>query len=283
MSHSYGFSNLVLPLLLHGVPLVLAPSPLPESLRQAAIDEKDLTLPAVPALWRAWHEAGAIPRNIRLAISAGATLPLGLEQAIFRTSALKIHNFYGSTECGGIAYDSSETPRADEALAGTPLRNVDLAVDGNDCLTVRGAAVGETYWPTPSRILHAGQFQTTDLAEIKDGAVWLRGRVSDLLNVAGRKLSPIVIERRLNQHPALAACLIFGVPSREPERGDLVVACVVTSKPVTAENLKQFLLDKSPAWQIPRDWWFVDSLNPNRLGKVSRSEWRARYLARPSE
>ena len=61
MAHSYGFSNLVLPLLLHGIPLILAPSPLPEAVRRAAEGEPALTLAAVPALWRAWHEAGAIP------------------------------------------------------------------------------------------------------------------------------------------------------------------------------------------------------------------------------
>ncbi len=41
LAHSYGFSNLVLPLLLHGVPLFLAPSPLPEVLRSAAQDQPE--------------------------------------------------------------------------------------------------------------------------------------------------------------------------------------------------------------------------------------------------
>src|SRR6267143_2069544 len=36
LAHSYGFSNLVLPLLLHGIPLMLVPSPLPEAVRRAA-------------------------------------------------------------------------------------------------------------------------------------------------------------------------------------------------------------------------------------------------------
>ena len=76
LAHSYGFSNLVLPLLLHGIPLILAPAPLPEIIRRAAENEQSITLAAVPAMWRAWHEAGAIPQNVRLAISAGAPLPL---------------------------------------------------------------------------------------------------------------------------------------------------------------------------------------------------------------
>src|SRR5271154_5586404 len=76
LAHSYGFSNLVLPLLLQGIPLILAPAPLPEIIRRAAENESNLTLPAVPAMWRAWHAADAGPQNIPLAISAGAPLPV---------------------------------------------------------------------------------------------------------------------------------------------------------------------------------------------------------------
>src|SRR5262245_27780340 len=76
LAHSFGFSSLVLPLLLHGIPLILVNSPLPERLRAAACVMPALTLAAVPALWRAWHEANAIPPTVRLAISAGAPLPL---------------------------------------------------------------------------------------------------------------------------------------------------------------------------------------------------------------
>jgi long-chain acyl-CoA synthetase len=279
LAHSYGFSNLVLPLLLRGIPLVLVSSPLPEAVRRAAEGEPAITLAAVPALWRAWHEARAIPSNVRLAISAGAPLPASLEQAVFKTSGLKIHNFYGSTECGGIAYDASETPRADDACVGAPMRNVDLSLNEDGYLTVRGRAVGETYWPQPADTLGDGRFQASDLAELKDGVVYLRGRASDQINVAGRKVSPLTIELELIQHPAVNACLVFGVSGRDGDRADLIVACVVAMSPVTSEALKQFLLERIPAWQMPREWWFVESLAASRLGKISRAEWRQRFLA----
>src|SRR6201993_1409711 len=51
LAHSYGFSNLVLPLLLHGIPLILVDAPLPETVRQAATAAEYITLAAVPALW----------------------------------------------------------------------------------------------------------------------------------------------------------------------------------------------------------------------------------------
>jgi acyl-coenzyme A synthetase/AMP-(fatty) acid ligase len=280
IAHSYGFSNLILPLLLHGIPLILAPSPLPEAVRRAADGERALTLPAVPAMWRAWHEANAIPPGVCLAISAGAPLPVELERAVFATRRLKIHNFYGSTECGGIAYDTSETPRCDGAFVGEAIRNVDLSINADGCLAVRSRAVAQTYWPASAGNLGAGLFQTSDLAEVGAGKVFLRGRTGDLINVAGRKISPLIIEQALARHPDVRACLVFGAPDRDAERNDLIVAAVVAKAAVSGEALRKFLLEKIPAWQIPRDWWFVESLEANRVGKISRAEWRRRYLER---
>jgi acyl-CoA synthetase (AMP-forming)/AMP-acid ligase II len=275
MAHSYGFSNLVLPLLLHGIPLIIVPSPLPEAMRHAAKDEPALTLAGVPALWRAWHDAGAIPRNVRLAMSAGAPLPVALEQAVFQTCGVKIHNFLGSSECGGIAYDTSDMPRTDDTCVGAPMQNVKLMLNADGCLQVHSRAVGETYWPDPADTLGAGRFQTNDLVELKDGFVFLRGRASDLINVAGRKVSPETIERALSAHPQVKECLVFGAPSSDVERSETVVAVVAGN--ATDSELKNFLQSKLPAWQVPREWWFVESLASNQRGKISRAEWRQRY------
>ncbi|HYT59654.1 MAG TPA: fatty acid--CoA ligase family protein [Haliangiales bacterium] len=277
LAHSYGFSNLVSPLLLHGIPLILSDSPLPEAVRRAAAGAGSLTLPAVPALWRAWHEAQAIPPGVRLAISAGAPLPLALEQAVFEATRIKLHNFYGASECGGIAYDASTLPRNDPTCAGTPLRNVQVSVNADDCLEVRSRAVGETYWPDPQPDLAAGVYRTSDLAELKDGQVFLRGRASDMINVAGRKVSPETIERVLLAHPEVRECLVFGAPSPEAERSEIVVACLAVKSPVTAEGLKHFLLSHLPAWQVPREWVFVESLPTGSRGKLSRAEWRRKH------
>ena len=266
LAHSYGFSNLILPLLLHGIPLVLGRSPLPEMLRQALGTMESATLAGVPALWRAWHEAGVISSVIRLAISAGAPLPLPLETTVFEQCGLKIHNFYGSSECGGIAYDRTSVPRVDAACVGSAMCNVQLSINSSNCLEVRSKAVAQTYWPDPSESLVNGCFQTSDLVEIIDGNVYLRGRASDQINVAGRKVSPETIERALLQHDSVSDCLVFGVNSQDADRGDNIVACVVTRSALSGDSLKQFLLTTLPAWQVPREWWFVDSLAVNQRG-----------------
>lgn len=283
LAHSYGFASLVLPLFLHGIPLFLVSSALPAALAAAltAAGDVPLTLPAVPALWNAWLEAGVIPRRIHRAISAGAPLPLPLEQAVFERCGLKLHNFLGASECGGIAYDASETPRPDARLAGTPLRGVALTTDDDGCLVVRSPAVGSGYWPELDPHLGNGVYRSGDLAELgDDGGVRLRGRVGDGINVAGRKVQPETIEAELLRHPAVTGALVLGLPLEDPgTRGDTVAVVLQTGSAVTDGELRDFLLARLPAWQIPRIWHRVDALEANARGKLSRAEWRCRLLA----
>ncbi|MGD0816022.1 MAG: class I adenylate-forming enzyme family protein [Verrucomicrobiota bacterium] len=276
LAHSYGFSNLVLPLLLHGIPLILAPAPLPEIIRRAASQETGMTLAAVPALWRAWHEVAAIPAQVRLAISAGAPLPLNLEQSVYATSGIKIHNFYGASECGGIAYDAGAAPRPDASLVGAPLPGVSLSLNDEGCLTVCNRAVGQTYWPHESASLNAGRFQSNDLAELKDGLVFLRGRAGDQINVAGRKVSPETIERALLLHPLVRDCVVFGAPEGDSARTETIVALVASTS--GEADLRQFLLGVLPSWQVPRRWRIVESLPASPRGKISRAECRAQFM-----
>jgi long-chain acyl-CoA synthetase len=280
LAHSYGFSNLVTPLLLHGIPLIIAPSPLPESLRQAARILDNLTLPGVPALWRAWHEADAIPAGTRLAISAGAPLPVALEQTVFCDRGLKIHNFYGASECGGIAYDPASHPRTEDAFAGVALHHVTLSTAADGALVVQGDNVAEGYWPDPDPALGNGRFQTPDLADLGADGVRLRGRASDLVNLAGRKVHPEAVEQCLLRHPAVRDCLAFGIEAADRERGEELVMVVVSHPPQPARILRGYLLDQLPAWQVPRHWWEVSTIGVNQRGKVSRAEWRQRFRQR---
>jgi acyl-coenzyme A synthetase/AMP-(fatty) acid ligase len=271
LAHSYGFSSLVTPLLLHGIPLILAESALPEAVRRAVLQTSALTLPAVPALWRAWHEAGIITPNIRLAISAGAPLPGLLERSVHSASGVKIHTFYGASECGGIAFDAGDQPREDDACVGAPIKNVQLDINPCGCLRVHSEAVGEGYWPEPDHTLSRGTFQTSDLAELSGGNVLLRGRAGELINFSGRKVAPQTIERALLQHPLVRECVVVRANPSEPGRGDDIAAIVVSTSPLDQQTLRQFLLPRVPAWQIPRRWHFLTSLPVSPRGKLSRA------------
>lgn len=280
LAHSYGFSSLVLPLLLHGIPLILADTPLPEAIRRAAAGFRHLTLAAVPALWRAWLEARAIPGSIRLGISAGAPLPIALEAAIQARCGLKVHNFYGATECGGIAYDGSNEPRTEEGWVGHPMPGLTLIIADDGCLEVRGASVGLGYLPADPIHLGHGRYHTRDLARVEATGVWLRGRASDLINVAGRKLAPEIVEAALASHPAVQGCVVFGAPDGAAVRHECVVAVVVAEHGEAPDaELRAHLLHHLPAWQIPREWIRVPEIPANARGKISRAAWRERFLS----
>jgi acyl-CoA synthetase (AMP-forming)/AMP-acid ligase II len=277
MAHSYGFSNLILPLALHGTPLVIASAPLPQILLNAASAVPNITLPAVPALWKTWLQSKAIPPNTRLAISAGAPLSTEIEQEAFCKHGLKIHNFYGSSECGGIAYDRLDHPRTEENYVGTAMDNVRLSLNELGTLEVQGDAVATSYWPESTEALGQGRFVTQDLAQLQGDSVRLLGRLSDVINVAGRKVAPETVERFLRANSSVHECVVFGIPSPE-SRGETIVACI--NGPAQTAALIQALSKQLPAWQIPRLWWFTPDLKANARGKISRPEWRQKYLAK---
>lgn len=278
LSHSYGFSNLVTPLLLHGIPVILSPTPLPETVRNAADGHDRIVLPAVPAMWRAWHSAGAIPPNVRTAISAGAPLALELEQAVFDSCGLKIHNFCGSSECGGIAYDRSERPRTDATVIGEAMDNVRLSIDEDGCLVVESAAVGNGYINSVDPRLSNRRFVTSDLAELKEGHLRITGRISDVINIAGRKLSPETVENVVRSLDGVRDCVSFGVPSRDNSRCDEVAIAVELDPGADPVGIKQQTSQHLATWQWPRHWWTVEHVVTNARGKISRREWRDRFL-----
>src|SRR5262245_10458840 len=109
-SHSYGFSNLITPLLFQGTRLVCATDPMPRAIYDSLQRSKATVFPGTPALFQALGSLTdtAELRSIRLCISAGAPLSPGISRIFSAKYGLKIHSFYGSSECGGIAYDRTD-------------------------------------------------------------------------------------------------------------------------------------------------------------------------------
>lgn len=283
-AHSYGFSNLVTPLLLQGHPVTVVPDALPASLRKAFELPFRYILPAVPAMWQAWHKLGLLQNApIHLAISAGAPLSTDLETQVFESSGLKIHNFYGSSECGGIAYDDSQTPRTESSFVGRKIHRVELSVNRDTCLEVSGPAVAQGYLDDPDQIhsaLSMGVFRTSDEVELRGDAVYLLGRVSDAINIAGRKLNPQDVEVALLKYPGIKHAIVFGIPSPDPARCEECIACLNVEPSFIEVDLQKHLGELLAMWQKPRHLWINSELAPDARGKISRKFWKQQYLAR---
>ena len=277
-SHSYGFSNLITPLLCRGVPVVASEERLPRALLEGLACSGATVFPGLPVLFQklAEMESAPLPR-LRLCISAGAPLSAATAEKFRAQFGVKIHGFYGSSECGGIAYDASDDD-VPEGCVGEAMRGVRLVHDEETGrVEVHGPAVGEGYFPEADEsVLGGGRFVPGDLVQRTPQGCVLAGRVSDFINVAGRKLNPAEIEMRLREIEGVREAVVFGVPSAL--RGEEPVACVVGS--VSAAGLRQFCAANLAAWQAPRDFWIVDALPFNERGKLSRRALAEAYRAR---
>jgi acyl-CoA synthetase (AMP-forming)/AMP-acid ligase II len=145
-------------------------------------------------------------------------------------------------------------------------------------IEVRSAAVSDGYFPDEEpESLGGGRFIPGDLVRPSDSGLVLVGRASEFINIAGRKLNPGEVERRLTEFPGVESAVVFGVPS--PIRGEEPVACVAGDA-VDTGALLRYCSEGLPAWQVPRDLWVVPSIPVSERGKISRRGLAEMYLAR---
>jgi acyl-coenzyme A synthetase/AMP-(fatty) acid ligase len=261
LAHSYGFSNVVLPLILHGVPVHLAPVPFPRVIEEIFQQNRSLVVAAVPSMWRAWHRGGILrDAPIALALSAGAPLSLALESEVFAACGLKIRNFYGSSECGGISLDLSDVPRVLASDVGTALPGVSVQVGDQGRLWISGSSVAMGYdSPREDDVLGGGGYLTRDCGFIDPlGRIHLTGTLGGAINVAGRKVSPAKVEAALCATGLVARVRVYAVPSNDAERFEEIAAEIVLHVGGTLEALKAAACDKLQNWELPRHWMLGD-------------------------
>ena len=278
VTHSYGFSSILLPLLLHGVPVHAVEVPFPKVMADAIEAHDAVVLPAVPSMWRAWHRAGFLrPEKIALAVSAGAPLSLELEHAVFANGGLKLHNFYGASECGGISFDASDTPRSSAADLGAPLDGVAVTLDPSGRFHIASTSVALGYEDArPGEVLGCGVFLTQDHGRIEGGQLLLESSGAESINVAGRKIGPAKIEAALMATGLLEEARVFGVPSHDPERVEEITA-LVKLKSGSLEQLRQRMFGTLEGWEMPRHW-IADA--DARIWDLSRADLKKRLPAR---
>ncbi|MCU0797327.1 MAG: AMP-binding protein [Akkermansiaceae bacterium] len=259
LTHSYGYSSIVLPLLLHGVPMQTVEVPFPAALVEAWSGHERIVLPAVPSMWRAWHRSGILrDAPIALALSAGAPLSLDLEVAIWENHRLKLHNFYGCSECGGISFDATDVPRSHPTDLGTPLPGVTVQVSADGRFVIHSDAVAQCYESTrDGEILGDGRFLTSDLGVVEKGRLIMATRGGDHINVAGRKLGPGRIEDALKSTGLVGQVRVFALPSADPERVEEVAAILPAGTDVMA--LRLAATASLATWEIPRHWFVAES------------------------
>jgi long-chain acyl-CoA synthetase len=267
LSHSYGFDSGVLSLAVGGTPLILQPDVLPGALLGSIREHGATFFPAVPALVRALSQvAWPKPLSLRKVICASAPLSPEAAEEFLAASGLRVHQFLGSTETGGISFETRPGEEASRGCVGFPLPGVSLEIDGEGLLRVRSAANRFAVIPeepvTP-------EVATGDRAErTPEGRLRLLGRASLTANVGGVKVDLGALDAFLRGLPGVEEAA--ALPVDDPARGHRVVA-FVEGRSCTPADLMEACRKRLSPKEVPSAIRVVERLPRTERGKPDRA------------
>lgn len=254
-AHSFGLTMTVLQTLLNGVPTCFAPQPFAQPLMEAMKNHARVFLPGVPALWKAWLMGDVRFDNVSLAISAGSPLTPALERMALEQHGKKIHNLYGTSECGAVSWDETPGLREDGRDIGRLLPGVRAQTDAAGRLIVTSSSVGLGYdEELPQENYGHGVFTTSDLVEQEGDHLRFQQCTGAGINVAGRKLSPQEIAEKIMRASRRQSVTIYGARSRDPERCQDIVAEVDLPQAEIDGPFKIRACSLLAPWEVPRKW-----------------------------
>lgn len=139
---------------------------------------------------------------------------------------------------------------------------------------IRGANVTKGYQNNPEANESAfqfGWFHTGDLGYLdEEGYLFLKGRIKELINRGGEKISPFEVDAVLLSHPAVAQAVAFAVP--DEKYGEEVNAAVVPVEGVSVmeEDVISTCKKNLAAFKVPKRVFVTDSLPKTASGKIQR-------------
>jgi acyl-CoA synthetase (AMP-forming)/AMP-acid ligase II len=275
LHHCYAFGVALLAGLVAGAEVVLPALPVTPSGLQAVLNDRQATVvQGVPFLYRWWCGSLTIPDSLRLAITAGEPASAALQSAWRDATGRELCDHYGTTETGALTLNSKGV----EGSVGRPIAGVDIRVspvDGGDDgigeIHVRTVGPSARYCAQPALtrdVFRRRWFATGDLGRIAtDGHLQLLGRRSSRVNVAGRKVDPLEVERAIASFPGITECAVVGVPS---ERSGEEVQAFVVGDARQHARLRTFLTQRLSTYKIPSAIEYVNELPRSSSGKVLR-------------
>jgi acyl-CoA synthetase (AMP-forming)/AMP-acid ligase II len=141
-------------------------------------------------------------------------------------------------------------------------------------IVIRGANVTAGYESNPKANAEAfseGWFRTGDQGVMDaDGYVSITGRLKEIINRGGEKVSPREVDEILMDHPAVAQVVCFGMP--HPKLGEEVAAAVVLreGQQVGERELQSFVSARAAEYKVPKKILFMDEIPKGATGKLQR-------------
>jgi long-chain acyl-CoA synthetase len=292
MSHAVGLSVVLLGSLSSGATLFVTPRFDPIMFR-TLLEKENLTIAlGVPAMFSQFLDYARLRGlktvtfpGLRIISSSGAPLDPVIKTSVQNLFGLPLYNGYGVTECSpNIAQSRLDEPRTDTSVGrifpGTDVKFVgagaEPVADGEvGELWVRGPNVMKGYYRNPEETSAAinpeGWFNTRDLAQLKDGHLFIVGRTKDLIVRFGFNVYPAEVEAVLNSHSAVLRSAVIG----RIAKGDEQIVAFIELAPemhVSAGELAEFAGKNLAPYKRPSQIVFVPELPVTVTGKVIKAK-----------
>ncbi|KAG9244053.1 hypothetical protein BJ878DRAFT_442115 [Calycina marina] len=142
-------------------------------------------------------------------------------------------------------------------------------------ICIRGENVTKGYLNNPSAnsssFTKGGFFRTGDQGKMdKDGYVIITGRIKELINKGGEKISPIELDNVLVRHPAVSEAVSFAIPDDLYGQEVAVAIVLKPGQSLDAAELKKWVLDKLAKFKVPKEVYFTDNMPKTATGKIQR-------------
>ena len=271
----------------------------PDHLVRLIEAERPTIAGAVPTIWTGLLQYiranGGDISSLRLVPCGGSAVPHSLIAAFEKELGVTILQAWGMTETSPLG-SVARAPRGmtgDEAwkyrdTAGRLFCTVEgrLVGDAGTVLPNDGVAVGEVQvrgpWITgayykdddPAKFDN-GWLRTGDVGTIdRLGYVTLTDRAKDVIKSGGEWISSMELENCLMAHPDVSEAAVIGVPDEKWGERPLAAVVLQPDASVTAEDLRAFLADRLPRWQLPERWAFIDEVPKTSVGKFAKTRMR---------
>ena len=252
---------------------------------------------AVPTMHQAILTRAKINRDIiarhplRFIRSSSAPLPPSVMADLEREFQAPVIEAYGMTEATHQMASNPLPPRARKAGSVGVAAGPEIAImdDGGHVLpwgrrgeiVIRGASVMRGYEHNPTANTQAfthGWFRTGDQGFFDaEGYLFITGRLKEIINRGGEKISPREVDDVLMEHPAIAQVVTFAVP--DGLLGEDIAAAVVLREHASAteREIQAFAAARLADFKVPRRVILLHDIPPGRLANCSGWGWLRRW------
>ena len=223
-------------------------------------------------------------RPLRFIRSSSSALPPQVMERLEQTFGVPVIEAYGMTEAAHQMTSNPLPPRRRKPRSvGLPAGPEIAIMDENGKLlgpersgevVIRGPTVTHGYENNPAANADAfrnGWFRTGDLGELDaDGYLFLTGRLKELINRGGEKVSPREVDEALMDHPDVIQAVAFGVP--HATLGEDLAAAVVLrpGSQVTPQELRELCFERLADFKVPSRIVVLDEIPKGATGKLQR-------------